>query len=169
MEMISVPRVRDYLLDLQDRICSGLEGEDGSASFLTDEWSRQHEADGDQPALGGGGRTRVLSNGAVFEQAGVNFSHVTGARLPPSATAARPELAGRSFEALGVSLVIHPENPYVPTSHANVRFFIAEKDGEDPVWWFGGGYDLTPYDPVQEDIVAWHLAARAVATGIRAD
>ena len=102
----------------------------------------------DEPALGGGGRTRVLNGGAVFEQAGVNFSHVTGASLPPSATAARPELAGRSFEALGVSLVIHPENPHVPTSHANVRFFIAEKEGEDPVWWFGGGYDLTPYYPV---------------------
>jgi coproporphyrinogen III oxidase len=113
------------------------------------------------PALGGGGRSRVLSDGAVFEQAGVNFSHVTGASLPPSATAARPELAGRSFEALGVSLVIHPENPYVPTSHANVRFFVAEKEGQEPVWWFGGGYDLTPYYPVLEDITSWHLKARA--------
>jgi coproporphyrinogen III oxidase len=161
VEIISVPRVSKYLLDLQNRICDGLEIEDGSAEFLTDEWSRQHEEGSDQPVLGGGGRTRVLENGAVFEQAGVNFSHVTGASLPPSATAARPELAGRSFEALGVSLVIHPDNPYVPTSHANVRFFIAEKDGEDPVWWFGGGYDLTPYYPVPEDIVSWHRAAHA--------
>ena len=161
MEIVSVPRVSKYLLDLQNRICDGLENEDGSAEFLTDEWSRQHEEGSDQPVLGGGGRTRVLENGAVFEQAGVNFSHVTGASLPPSATAARPELAGRSFEALGVSLVIHPENPHVPTSHANVRFFIAEKDGEEPVWWFGGGYDLTPYYPVHEDIVSWHQAAHA--------
>lgn len=161
MEMISVARVRDYLLELQDQICAGLEAEDGSASFLSDNWSREHEEGREEPALGGGGRSRVLSKGAVFEQAGVNFSHVTGASLPPSATAARPELAGRSFEALGVSLVIHPENPYVPTSHANVRFFIAEKENEEPVWWFGGGYDLTPYYPVPEDIVDWHLAARA--------
>jgi coproporphyrinogen III oxidase len=111
--------------------------------------------------LGGGGRSRVLRQGAVFEQAGVNFSHVTGGRLPPSATAARPELAGRSFEALGVSLVIHPENPYVPTSHANLRFFVAAKAAEAPVWWFGGGYDLTPCYPDREDILHWHRAARA--------
>jgi len=101
----------------------------------------------------------VLENGAVFEQAGVNFSHVRGARLPTSATASRPELEGRSFEALGVSLVIHPLSPHVPTSHANVRFFIAEKPGEAPAWWFGGGYDLTPFYPVTEDIVAWHRVA----------
>ncbi len=120
-------------------------------------------------ALGGGGRTRVLTDGAVFEQAGVNFSHVTGASLPPSATAARPELAGRSFEALGVSLVIHPENPHMPTSHANVRFFIAEKEGEAPVWWFGGGYDLTPYYPVLEDVVDWHHTAPAACEPFGAD
>ena len=160
MEVISVAGVKDYLLDLQDQICAGLETEDGSAGFLEDDWSRTHKNSQEGPSLGGGGRSRVLSNGSIFEQAGVNFSHVTGASLPPSATAARPELAGRSFEALGVSLVIHPENPYVPTSHANVRFFIAEKEGEEPVWWFGGGYDLTPCYPVLEDIVGWHRAAR---------
>jgi coproporphyrinogen III oxidase len=160
MEAISVGRVGDYLLDLQDRICAGLEKEDGAAGFLEDDWTREHEDSQEGQALGGGGRTRVLSHGSVFEQAGVNFSHVRGVSLPPSATAARPELAGRSFEALGVSLVIHPENPYVPTSHANVRFFCAEKEGEEPVWWFGGGYDLTPYYPVLEDIISWHRAAR---------
>jgi len=163
----STSAVRAYLLDLQDRICDALEGEDGRARFREDAWSRDEEGrdlavrEPDGPSLGGGGRTRVLRLGAVFEQAGVNFSHVTGERLPPSATAARPELAGRSFEALGVSLVIHPENPHVPTSHANVRFFVAEKAGEAPAWWFGGGYDLTPYYPVRDDIVEWHRAAQA--------
>ena len=156
---ISSKSVRSYLLKLQDSICSALEDEDGGAVFSEDTWERDHgESEG--PALGGGGRTRVLEKGAVFEQAGVNFSHVTGASLPPSATAARPELDGCSFEALGVSLVIHPENPHIPTSHANVRFFIAEKEGEPPVWWFGGGYDLTPYYPVREDIVARHRTAQ---------
>ncbi len=166
MTNIAVQAVRDYLLGLQDRICTKLEIEDGQAEFLKDDWSRTH--DGEQaeenlgePALDGGGRTRVLCHGDVFEQAGVNFSDVTGASLPPSATAARPELAGRSFEALGVSLVIHPENPYVPTSHANVRFFVAEKEGKRPVWWFGGGYDLTPYYPFHEDVSGWHQAALA--------
>jgi coproporphyrinogen III oxidase len=161
IETASTALVRKYLLDLQDRICHALEAEDGSATFEEDAWSREEdEESGDDSLSGGGGRTRVLTGGAVFEQAGVNFSHVTGASLPPSATAIRPELAGRSFEALGVSLVIHPENPHVPTSHANVRFLIAEKEGEDPVWWFGGGYDLTPYYPVTEDIIGWHQAAR---------
>jgi coproporphyrinogen III oxidase len=157
---ISTDRVKTYLLDLQDRICGSLEDEDGTGKFLQDAWARDtSDEDHAGPVLGGGGRTRVLENGDVFEQAGVNFSHVTGASLPPSATAARPELAGRSFEALGVSLVIHPHNPHVPTSHANVRFFIAEKDGEAPVWWFGGGYDLTPYYPVLDDVVDWHRTA----------
>lgn len=110
-----------------------------------------------------------MRGGAVFEQAGVNFSHVTGPRLPPSATASRPELAGRRFEALGVSLVIHPENPHVPTSHCNVRFFVAERDDDTPVWWFGGGYDLTPYYPVLEDVVAWHEAARAACAAFGED
>jgi len=159
-DTVSTERVAKYLIDLQDRICGALEAEDGSAVFLRDDWTRDGtDGEQDNTALGGGGRTRVLSGGAVFEQAGVNFSHVTGASLPPSATAMRPELAGRSFEALGVSLVIHPGNPHVPTSHANVRFFIAEKEGEPPVWWFGGGYDLTPYYPVIEDIIGWHRVA----------
>ncbi len=165
MTNIDLEAVRDYLLGLQDRTCTKLENEDGHAKFLQDDWSHVHAEkqspeEQNDPVLGGGGQTRILRQGAVFEQAGVNFSQVTGASLPPSATAARPELAGRSFEALGVSLVVHPENPYVPTSHANVRFFLAEKDGEQPVWWFGGGYDLTPYYPYIEDIVAWHQAAR---------
>jgi len=145
--------ILDYLLDLQQMICTGLEAEDGQASFEQDTWEREGD--------GGGGRTRVLTNGAVFEQAGVNFSHVTGGSLPASATAHRPELAGRTFEAMGVSLVIHPHNPYAPTSHANVRFFIAEKDGEDPIWWFGGGFDLTPYYPFEEDVLHWHTVSKA--------
>jgi coproporphyrinogen III oxidase len=162
VENVSSAGVRRYLLDLQDRICLQLETVDGGAVFVEDSWSRAgRKPEPETPVLGGGGRTRVLRGGAVFEQAGVNFSHVTGASLPPSATAERPELAGRGFEALGVSLVIHPENPHVPTSHANVRFFIAEKEGETPVWWFGGGYDLTPYYPVLEDIVDWHRTARS--------
>lgn len=142
--------VKAYLLQLQDSICDALANEDGRAEFIIDEWSR---------AEGGGGRSRVLTEGAVFEKAGVNFSHVHGANLPASASAARPELAGRSFQAMGVSLVIHPQNPYVPTSHANVRFFVAEKEGEDPIWWFGGGYDLTPYYGRDEDCRSWHQVA----------
>ena len=124
-----ITAVKTYLLDLQERICAALENEDGRACFTEESWVR--------PA-GGGGRTRVIGEGAVIEKGGVNFSHVFGDALPPSASAHRPELAGRTFQALGVSLVIHPENPYVPTSHANVRFFCAEKPGEEPVWWFGG-------------------------------
>ncbi|KZY37949.1 coproporphyrinogen III oxidase [Alcanivorax sp. HI0083] len=151
MSEVSLQAVKDYLLDLQDRICEALGAEDGSATFREDSWEREQ---------GGGGRSRVLENGAVIEKGGVNFSHVFGDQLPPSATAARPELAGRSFQAMGVSLVIHPKNPYAPTSHANVRFFVAEKDGEDPVWWFGGGFDLTPYYGFEEDVVHWHQTAR---------
>jgi len=142
--------VKAYLLELQDRICIALAEVDGAERFIEDNWERD---------AGGGGRTRILRDGAVFEQAGVGFSHVHGAGLPAAATAARPELTGRSFQALGVSLVIHPRNPHVPTSHANVRFFSAEKPGADPVWWFGGGFDLTPYYPVYEDIVHWHQVA----------
>jgi coproporphyrinogen III oxidase len=151
MTEISIEPVKDYLLDLQDRICAMLEAEDGEQEFIEDNWERNG---------GGGGRTRVLSEGGVFEQAGVNFSHVFGENLPASATAQRPELSGRSFQATGVSLVIHPNNPYVPTSHANVRFFVAEKEGAEPVWWFGGGFDLTPYYPFREDVVHWHQVAR---------
>ena len=128
-------QVKTFLLQLQDSLCQQLSAVDG-APFIEDAWQREG---------GGGGRSRVLREGNVFEQAGVNFSHVHGDAMPASATAHRPELAGRSFEAMGVSLVVHPLNPYVPTSHANVRFFIAEKPGADPVWWFGGGFDLTPY------------------------
>lgn len=135
--------VKQFLLRLQDDICQTLSAVDG-ANFVEDSWRRE---------AGGGGRSRVLRNGGIFEQAGVNFSHVHGDAMPASATAHRPELAGRSFEAMGVSLVVHPHNPYIPTSHANVRFFIAEKPGADPVWWFGGGFDLTPYYGFEEDAV----------------
>ena len=152
MSHVDIAAVKTYLLALQDDICSQLAAEDGGATFMEDAW--------DRPG-GGGGRTRVISNGAVFEQGGVNFSHVFGDKLPPSATAQRPELAGRSFQALGVSLVIHPHNPLVPTSHANVRFFVAEKEGEEPVWWFGGGFDLTPYYGFEEDCIDWHRTAKA--------
>ena len=150
-----VSAVRTYLLGLQDRICAELAAADGGMGFREDAWERPE---------GGGGRTRVMEDGAVFEKAGVNFSQVSGMRLPPSATAQRPELAGRSFQALGVSLVIHPRNPYVPTSHANVRFFVAERDGQAPVWWFGGGFDLTPYYGFHEDAVHWHRIARDTCT-----
>ena len=151
MSQVDVAAVKQYLLSLQDAICQQLEAEDGVATFVEDNWQR----DG-----GGGGRTRVLTDGAVFEQGGVNFSHVFGDKLPPSATAQRPELAGRSFQAMGVSLVIHPHNPMIPTSHANVRFFIADKEGAEPVWWFGGGFDLTPYYGFEDDCVAWHNTAK---------
>jgi len=147
---LNIELVKTFLLKLQDDICQTLELVDGKEQFKQDNWQREG---------GGGGRTRVLTNGAVIEQGGVNFSHVFGDKLPPSATAIRPELAGRTFQAMGVSLVIHPNNPYVPTSHANVRFFIAEKPGEEPVWWFGGGFDLTPFYPFLEDIQHWHKVA----------
>jgi len=152
--------VKNYLLGLQDRICRALENEDGVQTFREDAWERPE---------GGGGRSRVLTEGAVFEQAGVNFSQVFGKTLPPSATAHRPELAGRAWQALGVSLVIHPRNPYVPTSHMNVRFFIAEKEGAEPVWWFGGGFDLTPYYGFEEDSVNWHQTAKAACEPFGAD
>ena len=150
--MPDISLVKKYLLELQDSICAELESEDGSSRFVEDAW--------DRPG-GGGGRTRVLTDGAIFEQGGVNFSHVFGDTLPPSATAARPELAGRAWQATGVSLVIHPHNPYIPTSHANVRFFIAEKAGEEPIWWFGGGFDLTPFYAFEEDVRHWHQTAKA--------
>ena len=150
----SVPVIDDvkaYLLDLQDRICAMLEKEDGEAVFRTDNWSREE---------GGGGRSRILEGGKVLEKAGVLFSHVNVTRMPASATAHRPELAGAKAQALGVSLVIHPRNPYVPTSHANVRLFFAEKEGMEPVWWFGGGFDLTPYYGFDDDCRHWHRSAR---------
>ena len=149
-DVTNIEAVRDYLLNLQDSICTRLEVLDGGQTFKEDAWEREQ---------GGGGRTRVLYDGALFEQAGVNFSHVFGSQMPPSATAERPELGGRRFQAMGVSLVIHPLNPYVPTTHMNVRFFIAEKDGAAPVWWFGGGFDLTPYYGFREDALHWHQQA----------
>jgi coproporphyrinogen III oxidase len=148
-------RVRAYLTDLQDRICAAIEAVDGQARFQEDLWQR---------AEGGGGRTRVLRDGAVFEQAGIGFSDVAGSRLPPSASANRPELAGASWRATGVSLVFHPLNPYVPTTHANVRFFQAQRDGEVVASWFGGGFDLTPFYPFDEDVQHWHRVARDLCT-----
>ncbi|EPO2920006.1 oxygen-dependent coproporphyrinogen oxidase [Vibrio cholerae] len=156
--------VKHFLLQLQDKICQQLEATDGQAQFIEDAWQREP---GEK--LGGGGRTRVMREGAVFEQGGVNFSHVFGEQMPASATAHRPELAGRRFEAMGVSLVMHPENPYVPTSHANVRFFIAEKEGEDPIWWFGGGFDLTPFYPFVEDGQHWHQTAKQLCAPFGAE
>jgi len=151
MSQINVEQVITYLKSLQNDICRQLETQETTEKFKKDTWEREE---------GGGGESRVLTNGQTFEQAGVNFSHVMGATLPPSATAARPELTGRRFEAMGVSLVIHPNNPYVPTSHANVRFFIAFKEGEDPIWWFGGGFDLTPYYGNEDDCMHWHQTAK---------
>ncbi len=151
MQSIDINRVKQYLLNLQATICQRLADEDGQAEFIIDEWQR---------AEGGGGISRVINNGNVFEKGGVNFSHVMGENMPASATAHRPELAGRSFQAMGVSLVLHPHNPHIPTSHANVRFFLAEKEGEEPVWWFGGGYDLTPYYLYEDDAVFWHQVAK---------
>jgi coproporphyrinogen III oxidase len=144
-------RVRDWLAGLQERLCLALEEADGRGRFALDAWQR---------AEGGGGRTRVLKDGAVFEQGGVNFSQVHGERLPPSASAHRPEIAGRAWDAIGVSLVLHPRNPYVPTTHMNVRYFQARAEGEPTTWWFGGGFDLTPFYPFDEDVLHWHRAAR---------
>jgi coproporphyrinogen III oxidase len=168
--------VHAYLRDLQDRLCAGFEGVDGGR-FAQDEWTRP--AGGGPastptsrdtgPSLGGGGRSRVLKDGAVFEQAGVGFSDVSGATLPPSATAHRPELAGAPWRAAGVSLVIHPRNPHVPTAHANVRFFEARPEGRAPIWWFGGGFDLTPFYPVDEDVRHWHTVARDLCAPFGAD
>ncbi len=152
MKTPDIDAVRDYLTALQDSICTGVAQADGAAVFITDTWQRDHAA--------GGGISRVLANGAVFEQAGINFSHVYGDALPASASAHRAELTGRNFQAMGVSLVIHPRNPHIPTSHANVRFFIATREDAAPVWWFGGGFDLTPYYGYDEDCVHWHSVAR---------
>ncbi len=143
--------VRAYLAGLQESICLALEAEDGAGKFSTDAWER---------AEGGGGLSRILSGGAVFEKAGVGLSDVTGAALPPSATALRPAIAGKPWNALGVSVIVHPRNPYVPTCHANVRFFSAGAPGSPAAWWFGGGWDLTPSYGFEEDAVQWHRAAR---------
>ena len=157
---MDIEAVRQYLQELQTRITDSLQAIDGRAAFAADRWQRE---------AGGGGCSMVLRDGAVFEQAGVNFSEVFGASLPPSASAHRPELAGRTFRAMGVSLVVHPDNPYVPTSHANVRFFVAEKAGEAPVWWFGGGFDLTPYYGFDDDCRHWHQVARQACEGFGND
>jgi coproporphyrinogen III oxidase len=149
--MSAIEQVMDYLRSLQNQIVAELEQLDGKEAFRRDAW--------DRPG-GGGGESRVLKGGGVFEQAGVNFSHVFGDELPPSATKTRPDLAGHGFQAAGVSLVLHPGNPFVPTTHANFRFFTAGDEDSDPVWWFGGGYDLTPYYPFHDDVVAWHDAAK---------
>lgn len=159
MSEINKSALKQFLMDLQDSICLQLEQVDGKANFEEETW---HRDPGER--LGGGGRTRVMKDGSVFEQGGVNFSHVQGKEMPVSATAHRPELAGRRFEAMGVSLVMHPNNPYVPTSHANVRFFIAEKEGESPIWWFGGGFDLTPFYPFEEDCQYWHNTAKELCS-----
>lgn len=146
----TIDLVKSYLLQLQHDLCSEFELLDGKGRFHQDTWTRPE---------GGGGISRVLEHGALFEKAGINFSHVTGSNLPPSATAHRPELAGRQYHALGVSLVIHPDNPYIPTTHANVRFFMALKENATPVWWFGGGFDLTPYYGFEDDCQHWHEQA----------
>ncbi len=150
MDTPAIKEVRQYLLNLQSDLCQQLSEEDGTATFDVDHWVREE---------GGGGCTRVLTEGAIIERGGVNFSHVFGTALPSSATHQRPELAGRHFQAMGVSVVIHPRNPYVPTAHANVRFFLAEDQKTNPIWWFGGGIDLTPYYPFLEDCVHWHKKA----------
>jgi len=147
----AIELVKQYLTTLQNTICSSIEGLDEQGQFVEDSWTR---------AEGGGGLSRILQKGRVFEKAGVNFSHVTGTQLPPSALHNRPELAGTHYNALGISLVIHPDNPYVPTSHANVRFFIAQSPTGGTIWWFGGGFDLTPYYGFKEDCHHWHRNAR---------
>lgn len=144
---------KSFLLALQGRICKEFESLDGSSKFCTDSWDRN---------LGGSGCSRVISEGDVFEKGGVNFSHVFGSEMPPSATVKRPELAGKGFEAMGISLVMHPKNPFVPTSHANFRLFISEQEGGESVWWFGGGYDLTPYYGFEDDCIHWHQTAKKV-------
>jgi coproporphyrinogen III oxidase len=148
--------VSAWLLELQESLTAVLERADGGAPFRRDAGQRPE---------GGGGETRVLKEGALFEQAGINFSRVSGARLPPSASAERPALAGAPFEAMGVSLVLHPRNPHVPTAHMNVRLFFAEPAGAEAAWWFGGGLDLTPYYPVEEDVRHWHRVARSACEG----
>ncbi|MBF7689057.1 oxygen-dependent coproporphyrinogen oxidase [Acinetobacter rathckeae] len=151
---VDIQRVKDFLLDLQARICTALEQQEmsgqGTAKFIIDDWIRTE---------GGGGRSRVLQDGTVIEKGGVMFSHIDIKNLPASATARHPNIAGAKAQALGVSLVIHPKNPHIPTSHANIRLFVAEPEGQDPIWWFGGGFDLTPFYADDEDIQQWHKNA----------
>lgn len=153
-QVIDLQSVREYLLGLQERIVATFERLDGKP-FARDAWDKPRDA-----PLGGGGLTRIVEDGQLLERGGVGFSHVTGQRLPPSASAQRPELAGRGFEAMGVSLVFHPRNPYVPTVHMNVRFFVARADGQPDVWWFGGGMDLTPYYPTVHDARHFHATCK---------
>ena len=148
--------VRTYLKDIQERISTALRDRDNTVSYRQDCWERPE---------GGGGDTRVFTDGCVFEKGGVNFSHIKGESMPASASQRRSDIAGRRYEAMGVSLVIHPQNPYVPTTHANIRFFVAEQDGCEPIWWFGGGYDLTPYYGFEEDCVHWHKVAAQACEG----
>ena len=147
-----IEQVKKYLIDLQQSICSEIELLDGGTVFEQDHWSRDDQR--------GNGISCIISNGNVFEKGGVNFSIIRGDKMPKSASALRPELEGRQYTALGVSLVLHPDNPYIPTAHANVRFFVAEEQGKDPIWWFGGGFDLTPYYGFDEDAVYWHETAK---------
>ncbi|HXG27402.1 MAG TPA: oxygen-dependent coproporphyrinogen oxidase [Nevskiales bacterium] len=161
--LVDVPdltAVAQYLRALQDRICAALEAHEPRQRFRADGWQRPG---------GGGGESRVLTDGAVFERAGVNFSQVQGDRLPPAASAQRPELAGAGFRAAGLSLVLHPRNPYAPTTHMNLRCFLAERTGAAPVWWFGGGFDLTPYYGFEEDARHWHATARAACASYAPD
>ncbi len=148
--------VKKYLIELQQSICSEVELIEDGTTFDQDRWTRDDKR--------GSGLTNILSNGNVFEKCGVNYSIISGDKMPKSATALRPELEGRQYTALGVSLVLHPENPFIPTAHANVRFFIAEEKGRDPIWWFGGGFDLTPYYGFDEDAVHWHQTAKKACT-----
>ena len=159
MQLPSVTPVRDFLLDLQDRICRALEAQDGRAHF-----AEQRDESG-----GGLARPRVLEGGPVIEKTAVNFTHSKGARMPAAATERRPELAGRSFEAVSLSLIVHPRNPHAPTSHMNLRMFIAGADTAEPVWWFGGGFDLTPYYATEEDAIAWHRKAKAACDPFGSD
>ena len=156
---MDIDPIRDYFTGLQDSIIGQLEAAEGAA-FLRDAWDRPQ---------GGGGISRLIEDGKVFERGGVNFSHVKGEQMPASATAHRPELAGRRWQAMGVSLVLHPRNPYCPTAHMNVRFFVAEREGEAPVWWFGGGMDLTPYYGFEEDARHFHLTCRNTLEPFGAD
>jgi coproporphyrinogen III oxidase len=150
MNTEKILKIKEYFLLLQEKICSKLE-EHEDKSFLEDIWTYENGS--------GGGKTRVLEGGTVLEKAGVNFSHIQGESLPPSIINMKPELEGFSFQAMGVSIVIHPFNPMIPTTHMNTRFFVAEKENQESVWWFGGGFDLTPYYPYQEDCIHWHKEA----------
>lgn len=159
MKSLPLDSIKAYFLALQGDICAGIEQESEGGQFQVDEW---------QHVNGGGGISKVMV-GDVIEKGGVNFSHVKGEALPAAASAKRPDIAGKPFEAMGVSVVIHPMNPYVPTSHANVRFFIADPEGDNPLWWFGGGYDLTPYYAEEEDVIAWHQTAKAACDAFDPD